>query len=95
VRVVDVVRVLFGGLEAEECHSKNVIRCGPLLDGACFGFLHWCSTYIQRIYFVSPLFTAYVRLVQRRIINNNIFTIKKIIALLDNTLPFLSYILLY
>jgi hypothetical protein len=35
---VDRVDVFFGGLEAEECPSKNWISYGPLLGGICFSF---------------------------------------------------------
>ncbi|PNX60259.1 hypothetical protein L195_g051835, partial [Trifolium pratense] len=40
--------VFFGSLEAEECPSMVGNRCGPLLGGAGFGFLHGCSAYIWR-----------------------------------------------
>jgi hypothetical protein len=68
---VDRIDVFFGGLKAKECHSKNVISYGPLLDGVCFSFFHWRSAYIRRFCFVVPLFPAYVRLVQKPVNNNN------------------------
>ncbi|KAK2402413.1 hypothetical protein QL285_051935 [Trifolium repens] len=73
---VSRVDVFFGGLEAEECPSKNEIRCGPLLGGVCFGFIHWCSAYIRRLCFVVPFFPISVHLVRKLVINNNIFAVK-------------------
>jgi hypothetical protein len=74
---VSRVDVFFGGLEAEECPSKNEIRCGPLLGGVCFGFIHWCSVYIRHLYFAVPLFWVSIHLVQRPIINNIFVIFKK------------------
>jgi hypothetical protein len=68
--------VIFGAMDAQECPSKNEIRSQPLLSGISF----WLSSFVFCLYtmhlFVVPLFPAYVRLVQRLIINNNIFAVK-------------------
>jgi hypothetical protein len=44
------VGVFSGGLEADECFSKNKIRSVPLLIMWClFWYFHWCSTYIRHL----------------------------------------------
>jgi hypothetical protein len=41
------VGVFSDGLGAVECLSKYVIRSRHLLGGVSFGYVQWCSAYIQ------------------------------------------------
>jgi hypothetical protein len=42
-----------------------------------FSFFYWCSVYIRRLYFVVTPFPTGIHLVERSIINNNVFAVKK------------------
>ncbi|PNX89926.1 hypothetical protein L195_g046049, partial [Trifolium pratense] len=63
-KLVDLgqVDVFFGGLEAEECPSKNGIRCGPLLDGAGQGAHH------EKMDNIRPVCGLLFRLVRENIL---------------------------
>jgi hypothetical protein len=60
------VDVWSGGVEVEDCLSKNEIRSGHFLGGICFGNLIGIySAYIRHICFVAILLPISIHLMQR------------------------------
>jgi hypothetical protein len=61
------------GFEADECSFKYEIRSEPLLSGVWF----WLFSLVFHLYTAPLFFPIFVRLVQRSVINNNTFAVKK------------------
>jgi hypothetical protein len=70
------VDVFSGGLEDEECLSKNEISSRPLLGGVCFGISLMFRLYRTHL-FCSHLFTGLCSPCAETIFINNIFAVQR------------------
>jgi hypothetical protein len=71
------IDVFSGGMEDEECLSKNEINSRPLLGGVCFGISLVFRLYTAPL-FCNHLFTDLCSSCAETVFINNIFAVKKI-----------------